>query len=220
MKKKFIFLAVAALAIPCISYAQEEKQKHSEWGFTTGSLTGLGSFNVELKRGDDNKYVRYSFILTQGNLSITNQKFGLATPGSGITSSEFVNTDNRIGFGIGLEKRKVLRPRLSFLHGPNISLSGYFTRQETENSRENITVTELAGAANFGWRLGVMYHITDQLYCSAEVMPGIGYQLLYTEELRNPETPFEDTTKETTLSHTPSLSLSSGGLRLGLFYKF
>lgn len=184
-------------------------KKQTELGFTTNSLTSLDNFSIELKRGKDNRYVRYSLLVLSGNANIYNLN-NFDSP----DESAFIGNTN-IGAGIGWEKRRVLKPRLQFLHGPNFAIYGSYRNQTSETPGLDHTEQEVSGTASFGWRLGMMYSFADNVYCSAEINPGVSYTLTYTDEV------FGATDQQrTSFRQIPSFSISNGGLRLGLFYRF
>jgi len=206
---KTTFVSCVLLLCSCLPVAlraQEtnspDQKKHTELGFTTGSLTDLGQFSVELKRGHDNRYVRYSL------LSLRSEE----TFGNGFTS-DHSGWDNQLGFGIGLERRKELLPKLKFLHGPNLTLAGNY--QYNNSSLQ--TGHSVVASASFGWRLGLMYHFAQRIYCSAEIMPGASYFYNYSQHTQM----FGSTElKNTSITQGTSLSISTSGLRLGLFFQF
>lgn len=201
------FALIALLLSLNLTAQEDEDKKQTELGFTTNSLTDLDNFNIELKRGRDNRYMRYSLLLLNGYTSMYDPN---ANESQSITNAG-------IGLGIGLERRKELRPRLQFLHGPSFTISGSYNKESNDIPTQDRTVESIMGSAYLGWRLGMLYSFSEHFYCSAEIIPSLRYSLFYTHEIIND---LGSVTDRTTVRQVPGFSISNGGLRLGLFYRF
>gem|GEM_PF-4440809 len=186
--------------------ANAQKKKTTEIGVVTSNLQ---DFSLNLKRGKNNRYRRYR----------------LFTANAG--SSSFLTSDNsnwQIGTSVGLaimfEKRKTLSNRVSVLHGPELSLAGSISESHDSPDPQVAQPTGTRRSQNwtirpgFGWRIGMMYNILDNLYCSAEIAPQFQYNIQ-----RNQNWIEGETRNDPSWRYSSSLNLSTG-IQFGLFYRF
>lgn len=140
--KKLLFL-IGLFSITN-TYAQD---KQHEIGLR---LSSLNSFDFIYKKNKKlNKYTRHRLAFTNITYQRTNQNsFNLS-----------------VGYAIGVEKRRGINAKLSFVHGFEPSIILIFRRNSTNNQFR----TQL----NLGYILGFQYDFSESLYINLESIPSL-----------------------------------------------
>jgi len=164
--KKLIFPILALLAILSSTSAQAPAARELGVRFEGINLGGQNNFSLVYKKQKaEDRYVRWRAVF--GNISANNLD---------------VDPYNvRFGFGgnLGLEKRKALADRFSFVRGPEFGLNISLAFGEDDPL--------VAMGAQLGYVLGLQYNAGKHFFFNLETIPGVGLSI-------NSEAPGDDQT--------------------------
>ncbi len=163
--KKLTYISIIPFLVCCFnSYSQ----KKMEIGIGTYDLQ---SFRFVLKKNTKpNKYLQYRF----GDFGIDTQRDSVSKSG------RFAGS-----FGLIFEKRKEIGEKMRFIHGfaPSLYLS-YLNQKifaQTEYT-EDIKTSNIYLRPKIGYLLGVQYHFSEKFYAALQTLPGITFNLNFTED--------------------------------------
>lgn len=145
MKTALVFSLVACAALSA------QAQKH-EIGLR---LSGIESFGFIYKKQKNNgNYMRHRLGLARANVFIW----------------EDANSVNlNLGYAFGIEKRKSIGPKTSFIHGfePALLVSYNYSKNDTESNTSTSIIPTL------GYVLGFQYAFSEDFYVNIEAVPSI-----------------------------------------------
>lgn len=183
IQKIILTVAVIAAFIPLAAQESENEKSKEYWlsaplpqNFNPFSLTF--DYKVNLKNN------------TWLSISALDLSFGISKH-SHSNSYEFASTSMSYsgGLGVGLEFRKVLSPKLTLFHGPQLyygySNDTYATMDPSYavNQRKVFTRTHSGG---INYPIGLMYSINDHLFIAAQLTPGAALHYTDYENRMNP----------------------------------
>ncbi len=149
---KLLLLAAALISLPTLLNAQNSEPVNRELGLR---MSGLSDFNFIYKKEiKENRFLR----LRTGSLNLAV---------SGI--SESVNAG--FTFGFGLENRKPIDSKLSFVHGFEPSLASSFSSSNQP----------FLGRLSLGYVLGFQLNVSEQVGINIETIPALGFTYLAVE---------------------------------------
>jgi hypothetical protein len=197
--KKTVLMALA-LIFSVFAFSQEKKVK--EVGF---SFSNLDNFGLSYKVGCDNKFWRLNVLTISGNIS-TNE------------NEDYIEGNNQLnaGFRLGREYRKDIKDNFQFIYGADLSFG--YTRDNQNTDRipaEANDIEEISNTYKPGVNLvfGMNYTISNKLVLSAELLPGVNYNITDSQQTVGNEI---NNTNSSNLSYNITLS----NIRFSLSYRF
>jgi hypothetical protein len=218
---KSLSLSISLLFLSTLSIAQIKADKQKEFGITISRFSFESiPFDLVYKIGTDDKFWRFEAGSLYGSFELPEYRL------DSITTYERNNTAG-LGLRVAREKRKKINEKLTFFHGMEFGLSGYYRDQSRFNSHPSNGYTNtykknnllLSVTPHLGYAVGAIFNINDHFYTSLELSPSMSYQISYEKESNlytfNPT----NNSFSEKITHRPSFNFTQGAVSIGLFYR-
>lgn len=191
-------ITVFLITLTFSSYAQKTRE--------VGLLfSDINSFGLTYRNGNQNALFRINTIVAQGSSSSEDNG-----------SSTIDSNNNSFGFEIGKEYRSVLDEKLDLRYGFDLKFNYAKSTSETEDSNDsnNNFLSEIETfTPGINLIIGLNYHLSNNIFFGAEVLPSVNYQFGERKSTNSGETIKSDVTSW-------SYGFNSRFARLNLVYVF
>lgn len=203
------------------SFSQENPEKTREFGITISRFSFESiPFDLVYKTGKENKYWRFEAGSLYANFELPEYRL------DSITTHERNNSAG-LGLRIAREHRKPINDKLTFFHGIEFGISGYYRDQSTFSNHPSFGYTNTRKNNNLfvsltphlGYSAGAIFNINDNFYTSFELSPSMSYQFAYEKESYLYTFNLANNSYSEKITHRPGFNFTQGAVSIGLFYR-
>ena len=208
MKKISLLLVLISASIAGFSQNDSAKTKQKEIGLLFNNFNNYGA---TFKMGTNNMMWRFNSLLGSNGLDETNSE-----------SQNRQSKTSNIGFRVGFELRKKIKPNFELRYGVDASYDYSSSSRVYEVTNEDITQTTSSDSKyhspGVNLVLGANYIFKDNIVLGAEFLPS--YKINMGSSTTKTEMTDQETTERTTDLTGYDFGLNSSSVILSIAYRF